>query len=183
MAYNNDVMSLISAVKATSYLDLSNINLWGHSMGAYIALRASVLSPDIKHVVLLSGPVSSLSKMYLSYIPPSDENNLNALKTRQEVFSMYGTPAENSSFWKQASPINFITSATAEIQIHQGLKDRIVPPEFSKELQSVLNSKNIPNQYFGYSDGDHGLLAQRSKIWARSLALFSQQAAPSFNNP
>src|SRR5665213_1922735 len=49
MAYNTDVMSLIADVKQTPNFNKNNLNLWGHSMGAYIALRASVLSHDIKN--------------------------------------------------------------------------------------------------------------------------------------
>jgi dipeptidyl aminopeptidase/acylaminoacyl peptidase len=176
MAYNNDVMSLISAVKQTDYLDKSKINLWGHSMGAYIALRAAVLSSDIKNLVLLSGPVDSLDKMYLAYIPPSDENNLNALKTRSEVFSKYGIPAENNLFWRYASPINFAQNIGAKIQINQGAKDTIVPPEFSADLDKSLNAKNILHEYYVYPDGLHSLAAQRPLIWVRSLNMFESSS-------
>ena len=173
MAYNNDVMSLISAVKQTDYLDESRINLWGHSMGAYIALRAAVLSKDIKNLILLSGPVDSLDKMYLSYIPPSDENNLNALKTRSEVFAKYGIPAENSLFWRYASPINFVQSLSSKVQINQGAKDSVVPPEFSANLDKALSATNIQHEYYVYSDGQHSLEAQRPLIWVRSLSLLN----------
>ncbi|HET9721402.1 MAG TPA: alpha/beta fold hydrolase, partial [Candidatus Saccharimonadales bacterium] len=109
MAYNTDVLSLVSALKQTKLINKSRINIWGHSLGAYIALRAAVLSPDIKNVILLSTPADSLTKMYLTYIPPSDENNLEALKIRRQVFSLYGIPAENTAFWNSASPINYVS--------------------------------------------------------------------------
>jgi dipeptidyl aminopeptidase/acylaminoacyl peptidase len=176
MDYNNDVMSLISAVKKTSYLDSSSINLWGHSMGAYIALRAAVISPDVKNVVLLAGPLGSLNKMYLTYIPSSDENNLDALKTRQEVFNKYGTPAEDTVFWKNASPINFVKDISAHIQIHQGSLDTIVPPEFSADLDKSLNSQNVQHEYYVYPDGLHSLADQRPLIWVRSLKLLELQS-------
>jgi dipeptidyl aminopeptidase/acylaminoacyl peptidase len=138
MNYNTDLMSLLTAVKKTDYLDKSNINLWGMSMGAYLALRATVLSPDVKNLILLSGPVASLKTMYLTYIPPSDVNNLIALKTRNEIFSKYGSPAENSTFWSAASPINFANRIKARVQIHVGSLDQVVPPQLSADLDSVL---------------------------------------------
>ncbi len=177
MAYNTDVMSLISSLKQTGFIDKSNLNLWGHSFGAYIALRAAVLSPDIKNVIMLSGPVDSLSKMYLSYSPPSDENNLNALKTRQDVFNKYGPPTENTIFWRNASPINFVSLIKAHLQIHVGEQDQIVPPVFSADLDAALTKAHISHGYYTYKDGQHSLSAQRPQIWSRSLQLL--QPTPS----
>jgi uncharacterized protein len=171
MDYNTDVMSLITALKQTSFIDKSNISIWGHSLGAYVGLRASVLSPDIKDVILLSGPIDSLKQMYLTYIPPSDELNPYALITRNEVFSKYGTPADESRFWDDASVTNYLSQIHAYIQIHVGLKDKTVPPKFSADLNSALVEDQIKHQYFVYADGNHSLGDQRDLIWTRSLQL------------
>jgi dipeptidyl aminopeptidase/acylaminoacyl peptidase len=171
MDYNTDIMSLITAVKKTSYLDKENISIWGHSMGAYIGLRAAALSPDIKNLIILSGPVASLKTMYLTYIPSSDVNNLNALKSRNQVFAKYGNPAQNSAFWNSASPINFINRIKAHVQIHVGSLDQIVPPEFSSDLDKALTKDHIQHDYYVYPDGVHSLAAQRSLIWPRTLQI------------
>jgi len=178
MDYNTDVMSLIAALKKTDFVDKSKINLWGHSLGAYIALRAAVLSPDIKNVVLLSGPVDSLSKMYVRYIPPSDENNLNALKTRSRIFAKYGIPSDNNRFWKNASPINFLPQIKAYLQINVGLLDQTVPPQFSANLDKALSQRHIKHDYFAYQNGDHSLVAERPQIWERSLKILKPEPAP-----
>jgi pimeloyl-ACP methyl ester carboxylesterase len=179
MAYNTDIMSLISAVKKTSYLDKNNINLWGHSMGAYIAFRAAVLAPAIKNLIILAGPVASLKTMYLTYIPPSDVSNLNALKTRNNAFTKYGTPFENPLFWKAASPITYIKQIKAHIQIHVGSLDQVVPPQLSADLDTALNNAHIKHDYYIYPDGAHSLAPQRNLIWQRSL----QALQASGNNP
>ncbi len=177
MAYNDDVMSLISAVKKTALIDKSNISIWGFSLGAYIGMRAAVLSKDIKNLILLSGPVDSLKTMYLTYIPPSDELNPYALATRNTVFSKYGVPADSTSFWYDASPINFISKIHAFIQIHVGLKDQTVPPRFSFDLDAALTKARIKHQYFAYPDGNHSLSDQRLLIYSRSLQLLSPQTS------
>jgi dipeptidyl aminopeptidase/acylaminoacyl peptidase len=174
MAYNTDVISLISSLKQTDYIDKSKLNIWGHSMGAYIALRASVISKDIKNTVILSGAVGSFKQMYLSYIPPSDENNPEALRIRSNIFSKYGTPAEDTAFWKNASPDSFLSRTTANIQIHVGLLDTTVPPELSADLDADLSAIHKNHQYYVYQDGRHGLVAERSVIWLRSLALLQR---------
>jgi uncharacterized protein len=178
MAYNTDIMSLITALKRTSYIDKSNLSLWGHSMGAYVALRASVLSPDIKNLFLLAGPVGSLNKMYLTYIPPSDVNNLNALKTRSEIFAKYGTPADNTNFWKYASPINMVKKIKAHVQIHVGSQDTIVPPVFSSDLDKALTNNHIDHEYYEYAEGQHGLDVERQLIWSRSLHALQPNNTP-----
>jgi dipeptidyl aminopeptidase/acylaminoacyl peptidase len=177
MVYNTDTMSLISSIKQTDYLDSSNISLWGHSMGAYIALRAAVLSKDVKNVILLAAPVDSLTKMYLTYVPPSDSQDPYALSTRSEVFAKYHTPTENSRFWYDASPINLLNQIKAHIQIHVAVNDQTVPPEFSEDLDAALTKASIPHQYFVYADGRHSLLDDRTPIWQRSLALLQGKPA------
>ncbi|HVS78903.1 MAG TPA: alpha/beta fold hydrolase [Candidatus Saccharimonadales bacterium] len=174
MAYNIDVMSLINSLKQTGGINKSRLNLWGHSMGAYIALRASVISKDIKNTILLSVPGGSLKDIYLSYVPPSDENNIDALKTRAEVFDEYGTPAKSTAFWRNASPVNFLWNSTSAYQIHLGLKDSIVPTSLATNLNSALAAAGKTHQYYKYPNGEHGLQPQRYLIWSRSLQLLEK---------
>jgi len=169
MDYNIDLMSLISALKDTKSIDKSNLNLWGHSMGAYIALRAAVMSKDIKNTILLSTPGGSLRDIYLSYVPPSDENNLPALKARSDVFSKYGTPAENPGFWQKASANSYLGQMVSRVQIHVGANDTIVPTQLSADLDAALTQAHKTHQYFVYDGADHGLGPQRPLIWSRSL--------------
>ena len=169
MAYNTDILSLIASIKDTPGLNAKNISLWGHSMGAYLALRAAVLSPDIKNVILLSGPVGNVQDMFSSYMPKSDVANPVAFSINKSVLKKYGTPLTNPKFWDYTSPLNFLIHTHAYIQIYVGAKDRIVPPRFSADLSRALNQLNMPHQYFVYPNGKHGLLAERSQIETHSL--------------
>lgn len=170
MAYNTDLMSLIAAVKKTDYLDKSNISLWGHSMGAYIALRAAVLSPDIKRLILLSTPVGYAGDKFKSFLPGSDKDNPVALRLRGGLLLKYGSPAVDPNFWNTTTPLNFLDRLSAQVQIHVGSADIVVPPQFSAELDSALGSVHKVHQYYVYPNGTHGLLPQRQLIWSRSLA-------------
>lgn len=172
MSYNTDVMSLIAAVKSTTYLNKNDINLWGHSMGAYVALRAAVLSPDIKNVVLMAGPVGTPQDMYADYKPISDTNNTLAQDIRLQQLTTHGTPLSNPAYWEKASPLSYLAKIKAHIQIHVGTADRIVPPKFSADLSQSLDRLHITHQYFVYKGAPHGLGQQRPQIWKRSLNLF-----------
>jgi len=174
MAYNTDVLSLIAAVKTTSYLDKSKINLWGHSMGGYVALRAAVLSKDIKNVILVSAPVGTSRDMYADYDAVSDRANSIAAAIRVEQIQMHGTPLSNPDYWDKTSPLNYLTNSKIYFQIHVGTADKIVPPEFSADLNSVLSRNHIAHSYYVYPGGTHGLIAQQQIIWQHSLNALSK---------
>ena len=169
MAYNSDTMSLISAVKQTPYLKPTAINVWGHSMGAYIGLRASVLSDDIKSAILLAGPVASFSSTFDRYHAPSDIGNPVAGQIKDRMLLKYGTPSANPNFWYNASPINFVNQREVYYQIHVGALDFVVPPQFSAELDLKLSSLGRDHGFYQYPTGDHDLLGDRLNIWKRSL--------------
>jgi dipeptidyl aminopeptidase/acylaminoacyl peptidase len=170
MAYNTDAMSLIAAAKHTPNLDKSNINLWGQSMGGYVALRAAVLSPDVKNVILLSAPVAPIQEMFTAYVAISDTANSVASSIRAAQLDQHGTPLTNPGYWENTSPINFLDKTPAYIQIHVGTNDQIVPPKFSADLDVALTKLNRPHEYYVYQGIGHGLLTPRDIIWSRSLA-------------
>jgi dipeptidyl aminopeptidase/acylaminoacyl peptidase len=171
MAYNTDLMSLIAGIKKTKYLDGSNLSLWGHSMGAYIALRAAVIDPEIKKVVLLSGPVGDIRDMYQSYVPISDFYNPVANSVKQSVLLRYGSPLTNRKFWDQTSPLSNADLIKAYVQIHVGSLDQTVPPRFSADLDKTLSAIHKPHGYFVYPQGNHGLYSERVQIYSRSLEI------------
>ncbi len=174
MAYNTDTLSLVSAIKQTAYLKSSAINVWGHSMGAYVGLRASVLSSSIKTAILLAGPVADFSTTFEAYTAPSDVGNPIAAENKEKALLKFGTPNSNPNFWKNASPINFISKNKTYYQIHVGAKDLVVPPQFSAELDLKLANLGRNHGYFIYPNGDHDLMSERQAIWDRSLSVLAR---------
>jgi dipeptidyl aminopeptidase/acylaminoacyl peptidase len=170
MAYNTDVLSLIADIKQTKNFDKNNINIWGHSLGAYVALRASVLSKDIKTAILLAGPIGDIRDMFSSYVAVSDTNNAAAAAIRSQELVAHGTPLNNPDFWENTSPINFVAKTKTFYQIHVGTNDKVVPPHFSADFDAVLSRGGKAHEYFVYPGGDHGLWNLRPTIWQRSLA-------------
>jgi dipeptidyl aminopeptidase/acylaminoacyl peptidase len=171
MAYNTDLMSLIAAVKQTPYLNTSSLAVWGHSMGAYVALRAAVLSPDIKKIILLSLPGDIVENAKNSVVALSDRSNFVAAKIRAQQLSLHGEPIDNMNYWQQTSPINFLNSLKAQVQINFGTNDNLVSLADSTTLAASLTKLSKPNELFIYPGGGHGLVPERSLIWSRSLQL------------
>lgn len=174
MAYNTDVMSLIASIKVTPYLNKNKINIWGHSMGAYIALRAAVLSPDIKTAIILSGPVGTPEHMYGDYSAISDMSNPVALRIRDGQIALHGTPLSDPSYWDKTSPLNYLVGNKVYFQIHVGTGDKIVPPGFSADLDNALLKARKTHGYFVYPGAPHGLGAQRGLIFPRTLQVLAK---------
>jgi pimeloyl-ACP methyl ester carboxylesterase len=169
MAYNTDVMSLIAALKKTANVSPSAINIWGHSMGAYIALRAAVVSPDIKSAILLAPPGDLVDQAKLAYVGLSDRDNSTALKTRQRQLALHGKPLDNLNYWQKTSPLNYLAGSKAYFQIHVGSDDEVVPTVFSAQINNKLSELNLPHDYFIYYGSGHALSDIRQLIWQRSL--------------
>lgn len=175
MGYHNDIMTLLSAIKKTNYLNGQQFNLWGHSMGGYLALRTAVMRSDIANIIILSGAVGSAEKMFTTYTAPSDKLNLVAREYRFEALRIHGNPLKNPEFWFNASPYSRISKISANVQIHVGLKDEVVPPQFSSELATALAEAGITYQLFTYEEGKHGLIPQRRQINDQILKLLLKQ--------
>lgn len=175
MSYNTDVMSLIAAIKKTPYLDAGKISIWGHSMGGYVALRAAVLSQDIKNVILLSAPVGTPQDMYSGYTAVSDTENPTAQEIRNIQLALHGTPLSNPGFWNKTSPLTYLAKGDKRhFQIYVGSKDEIVPPKFSADLNKVLSADKIAHDYVVYKGAFHGLGRQRPSVWQRSLPVLKR---------
>lgn len=170
MDYNTDVLSLIADIKQTKGFNKDDINLWGHSMGAYVALRASVLSPDIKRTILLSGPVGTVQDMFTSYVAISDTNNAAAAAVRAAQLQAHGTPVTDPVYWDKTSPLTYLADSQSFYQIHVGTDDKIVPPKFSADLDRALTNLHKSHEYFVYPGGNHSLGSERPQIYSRSLA-------------
>lgn len=175
MSYNTDIMSLIAALKKTSYVDTTAINLWGHSMGAYVALRAAVLSRDIRNVILLSTPGDVLEQARLGYIALSDRQNPVATAVRSQQLAIHGEPLTNTAYWDKTSPLNYLADSPAYFQVHVGSLDGVVPPVFSDNLDRKLSEVHKPHEYYVYDGSGHGLISERGLIWQRSLQVLTQR--------
>ena len=143
VGYVKDVLNLVNSVKEIENADSSRIGMWGHSMGGGIAIKASVISSQIKAVALF-GSVGADEK---------DNYYWNSL-TRSKVRSMFGLPPQNPGPYAWASAINYLDSAPP-MSIHHGEADSQVPIEFSEKLYKKMIEMNRPVYYYTYPGQEH----------------------------
>jgi acetyl esterase/lipase len=67
-----------------------------------------------------------------------------------------GTPSRVPSKYAAASPITHVSASSPPVLIVQGTADQVVPLEQSVELDQVLNSHGVANQFITIDGAPHG---------------------------
>ncbi len=67
-----------------------------------------------------------------------------------------GTLKTNLKEYKDRSPINHLDKLKAPMIIFQGAKDKVVPPENSREMAAILKKQGIYHEYYEYPEEGHG---------------------------
>jgi dipeptidyl aminopeptidase/acylaminoacyl peptidase len=174
--YTYDLLNLISTVKADPRADRTRIGLFGHSLGAYEALRAMVVSPDIRAAVFMAGVVGSLYDIFYNWTTvnatPAVPPPVVQQQVAQSVIAGNGTPQTNPEFWNQASPINYVDAVTAATQIDEDVGDSVVPRLFSDHLDAALVAAGKSVEYDTYPGDDHQFIRNRTAVLAHMLAFY-----------
>jgi len=172
--YAYDLLNLISTIKSDSRMDASRIGLFAHSMGGHEALRAMVVSHDIKAVVFMAGVVGSFNDIFYNWpnSPVATDQPPVVQQIRDQEIAAHGTPASDPAYWNSASAINFVSSTTAAVQINQDIGDTVVPKTFADHLNAALVAESKSVQYLTYPGDDHQFTANRTAILTNALAFY-----------
>jgi dipeptidyl aminopeptidase/acylaminoacyl peptidase len=143
--YAIDVLNLIEYAKRLPNVNPNAIGLFGHSMGGGISTRVLAVSDDVKAAVL--------------YGAMSADEQANT-KQISEVFRAGARIPEQDvplSEYAAISPINYLGDMTAAIEIHHGERDNQVPPAWSRELFTKLQSLGKDVALYEYPRAGHSL--------------------------
>ena len=154
-AQEEDIMSAITYLKSKTadYNISTDFVFLGISAGAHLALLQGYKHSDIlqpKGIVSFFGPVD-LEQLYVNSdqsIPVVLHNIMNA------------TLQENPNLFKEASPINYVTSSSAPTLMLHGDKDNLVPLEQAQMLQNKLIDLGVMNKLVVYSGQGHGWIGE-----------------------
>jgi dipeptidyl aminopeptidase/acylaminoacyl peptidase len=165
-----DALNLTSSLPSLPEADPERVGMWGHSMGGGAAAKAIVIDGRIKAAVLYA-PVSADDWQVwqtwgpwvvdYAYVDPFLEVERNA----------WADP----HFMRRMSALYYMDRVTAAVQIHQGLKDTVTPPEWSAAIRDALRQAGKPVEYYAYEGQGHAFVAPDWRLFMTRVARFFDQ--------
>jgi uncharacterized protein len=156
--YTYDVLNLMASLKRYQPVNAGRIGLIGHSLGANVALRAAVVSSEVKASAYMAGVVGSAHDLFFNWPRRPDRRDMPTGIVRanlEKLIADEGNPQTNPDFWNKVSAINYVNGLKGPIQIHHGTADDVVPILFSEHLRDAMTKAGKPVEYFAYEGGDH----------------------------
>jgi pimeloyl-ACP methyl ester carboxylesterase len=175
--YTYDLLNLVSTLKADPRVNGTRIGMFGHSLGGYEALRAMVVSDDVKAVVFMAAVVGSLDDIFFNWstVTPTPTVPPPAVQQQvaQSLIAAKGTPHTNPGYWDDASPISFVADSHAAVQIDVDVGDTEVPKLFSDHLYAALQAAGTSvADYRTYPGDDHQFTRNRAAVLANIVAFY-----------
>lgn len=178
--YVIDTLNAYSALQNSNFVNPSAIGLWGHSMAGNIVLRALAARPEIKAAVVWAGAgytYTDLQEFRIddnSYRPPPPDSERQ--RKRQLLRETYGDFDPNQVFWKQVTPVNYLSEIKGAIEVHHATDDNVVSIDYARNLMNVLDKTTIPHQLWEYSTGGHNITGSSFTLaMRRSVEFFNKQ--------
>ncbi len=177
--YTIDDLNAISSIKKYKDANPNKVGIWGHSMGGNITLRVAEISPDIKAAVIWGGVVGSYSDILynwqnrVSYKPAALDLSLRNLGS-QSLLAAYGTPAQNPRFWNSIDPAMNLSFISAPFQIHAGLSDNQVPPDFFFSFYEKMKNAKKTVEYYEYPGANHDINQSFPAAMKRTIIFFDR---------
>lgn len=121
------------------------IAIYGSGFGGYIALSASIKSPQLYKCAASNSGVLNLFS-YLNSIPPYFKSNL------QMFYEIVGNPITEADYMSKVSPLFHADKINIPIFITQNIKDPRINANDALRLVKELKKRNVPVTYFEKED-------------------------------
>jgi dipeptidyl aminopeptidase/acylaminoacyl peptidase len=141
------------------------VAITGGSAGGYAVQRAMTMFPETFQVgasYFGIGNLVTLTKL------------THKFESKYIDWLMGAKLPEGEAVFKERSPINHLDKLKSPMILFQGAEDKVVMPEVSREIASILKEKGIVHDYVEYEGEAHGFRRKDSNIDAlnREAAFF-----------
>ena len=131
------------------------IAITGGSAGGYAVQRCLTMFPDLFQAGASYFGIGNLITLY----------KLTHKFESRYLDSLLGASLEeDEGVYKERSPINNLENLRAPMILFQGLEDKIVTPEVSREIVRLLDERGIKYEYKEYEGEGHGFLKRETRI-------------------
>lgn len=134
--------------------DPERIGLWGHSMGGGVAIRAMLIDPEIKAVVLYGamGADERLNAEQIYYVFSGQSRAVEEMNTPPEALL-------------EISPVYYLDRLNAAVSIHHGDVDDQVPVAWSEDLCVRLQELGKTVECFTYPGAPHTFRGDADRLF------------------
>jgi len=139
---------------ATGYVDARKIGITGGSYGGYMTLMAVGKTPG----VWAAGVEQYGIVDWYSMLQHEDP------RLQEYEKSLLGDPVKDRAVYEAASPIKYLTSATAPLLVLQGENDIRVPKEEAEQVVSILKNAGKTVDVHYYAAEGHGFAKRENQI-------------------
>ncbi len=172
-----DDINLLNAIPSIPKADPNRIGMWGHSMGGGITIKVLTIDSRLKAAVLYS----SVSADEVDVIDRWGMGCFGDIARGEQVLgcnssdiipenlpfnlqSAYRFAASDLDMLKRVSPIYYLDSVNAPLQIHYGTADGKVlsgtPPAWSTKLAQALRDSDKDVELLSYEGERHSFIGQ-----------------------
>ena len=170
--YEVDVLNAVASLKRDAQVNPAKIGMWGHGMGGYLTLRAMVISKDIKAGVIWGGVVAPYADLLSNWPTGPSTPPASSRKWMDDWPTEFGVPQLNPPFWASISANSYLVDLSGALQLHVGLADSEVPPQFSATLAQQVEAAGGRVEIYAYPGDDHQISTNFSVAMDRSIAFF-----------
>lgn len=166
----DDIADAIAYICAQKSLDAGGVFIRGGSAGGYAVLRALTRYPALFSGGACYYGIGNL--ITLAEITHKFEAHYTD-RLIGEVYTPQGA-ARPESRYRTRSPIFDIDRINSPLILFQGLDDKVVPPEVSREVVATLERNGVKHAYIEYEGEGHGFRRAETRIDAltREIAFY-----------
>lgn len=160
LGYTRDAINAVLALEREPYVDEDRMAMLGRSMGGGVTLNALVAKPDLVEAAVIYASVSSSYLDNLRHFTvPNRPDSVRAL------FERFGTPEEESRFYRELSSRTYFDRISDPLLIHHGTADETCPFRWATTTQRLLERAGADSRLEVY-EGEHHAFAPR---WQDSI--------------
>ena len=171
-----DTLNAVTSLQRHPQVNPNKIGMWGHSMGGFLALRAMVISNQIKAGVIWAGLVCDHPDIIFRWRSLLSRPTPTAFTSgwRGDWIAQYGTPQESPEFWNSVSANSYLADLSGPLQLHHGTGDTSVPVVFSEELEAAVKEIGGTAELYTYAADNHNLSVSFATAMTRSVQFFDK---------
>lgn len=153
IADRDDILNGVRYLVEQGWVDPQRLYISGSSAGGFTLLSA-LTSEDLFTKAVCYYGISDLEAM-------AKETHKFEKHYLDQLIAPY---PEKRAIYIERSPIHAIDKIKASMLIFQGLEDKVVPPDQSKELHEKLQSRKIPSELVLYENEGHGFRTESTLL-------------------